>query len=183
MFPLLDDRIFESHEIPGPTKQEIRAIVLSKMRIFPGCKILEIGTGTGSLTAEIERLGCYVVSIDIEDYIERAPGRRITSYSDYIQASSEYFNCRQSQFNSVFIGGTKHLEQSVRLSRDLLTIEGRLVVNAFTIESIGNIGHVIQKYFGSYNVLQVQISVGERRGDSTLMIARNPIFIFYTTKT
>ncbi|MCG3108036.1 putative cobalt-precorrin-6B C(15)-methyltransferase (decarboxylating) [Metallosphaera sp. J1] len=180
MFPLTDDSFFES-QIPGPTKEEIRAISISKMRIFPGCKVLEIGTGTGAVSVDLDRLGCYVISLDLNEYISRSPGRKLSMNVDFIQAESPLFSAREV-FDSVFIGGTQNVGGSIELARALLRKGGRVVINAFTLESLGEISRALEASFQEYDVIQVSVSKAERLGKYRAFIARNPVYIFYASK-
>ncbi|AWR99629.1 precorrin-6B methylase [Metallosphaera hakonensis] len=181
MFPLFDDKLFEC-DIPGPTKQEIRAIVLSKMKIFPGCRILEVGTGTGAVTSDLERLGCYVISLDQNEYITDAPGRKFTRYADYIQALSPWFASRSVVFDSIFIGGSEHVEETITLAYDLIKRDGVIVINAFSLDTLTRASRALEVTFGNYDVIQVTVSKAEKLGKHRSFIARNPVFIFYASK-
>jgi len=180
IFPLLDDEIFENLDIPGPTKQEIRAISISKMNIFPGCKTLEIGTGTGSVSAELHRLGCYVISIDKNQYIEK-----ISRFNnvDYIQAYSAFISYRNSIFDNVFIGGTENLEASVKLAYQTLKYGGKIVINIFTIETLSKIQDLILSVFNDFNILEVIIIKGKNIKNHTVFLAQNPVYIVYAVKS
>ncbi|MEL9969310.1 MAG: precorrin-6B methylase [Metallosphaera sp.] len=181
MFPLLDDELFKSN-IPGPTKQEIRAISISKMRIFPGCKILEIGTGTGAMTSDLERMGCYVVSLEFNDYISLSPGKKIAIGSDFIQALSPNFWVRSAIFDSVFIGGTVNISGSIKLAHNVLKNKGSIVINSFTLDGLSKIVRALTRWFNRFEVIEVQISKAEVLGHHKALVARNPIFIFYASK-
>ncbi|WP_246252855.1 methyltransferase domain-containing protein [Acidianus brierleyi] len=180
IFPFLDDEIFENLDIPGPTKQEIRVISISKMNIFPGCKTLEIGTGTGSVSAELDRLGCYVISIDKNKYIEK-----ISHFNnvEYIQAHSAFMSYRNSIFDNVFIGGTENLEDSIKLAHQTLKYGGKIVINIFTLETLSKIQELVSSIFHNFNVLEVIIIKGKNIKNHTMFLAQNPIYIAYAVKS
>jgi cobalt-precorrin-6B (C15)-methyltransferase len=180
IFPFLDDETFEQLDIPGPTKQEIRVISVSKMNVFPGCKILEIGTGTGSVSAELDRLGCYVISIDEKEYIGKIP--RFDNV-DYLQANSSFISYRNSVFDNVFIGGTENLEASIELAYRSLKRNGRVVVNIFTLETLSKIQHLVLSFFHDFNILEIMIAKGKNVKNHTMFFAQNPIYIVYAVKS
>ncbi|NLE06288.1 MAG: precorrin-6Y C5,15-methyltransferase (decarboxylating) subunit CbiT, partial [Crenarchaeota archaeon] len=51
--PGIPDNMFNQNEsVPGPTKEEIRVVTISKARLNPGDLVIEVGCGTGGLTVE-----------------------------------------------------------------------------------------------------------------------------------
>ncbi|WP_238472934.1 hypothetical protein [Desulforamulus profundi] len=50
--PGIPDHLFKRVSGIPMTKQEIRMIVLGKLRLFPGAVIYDVGAGTGSVTVE-----------------------------------------------------------------------------------------------------------------------------------
>ncbi len=56
VIPGIPDNFFERDEEIPMTKEEIRALALSKLRIRKGDMILDIGCGTGSVTVEASLL-------------------------------------------------------------------------------------------------------------------------------
>src|SRR4030043_1783319 len=47
-----DDLFSQSAEVPGPTKEEIRVLTISKARLREGAVVVDVGCGTGGLTVE-----------------------------------------------------------------------------------------------------------------------------------
>ena len=53
---MLDDKDFiKSCDVPGPTKEAIRAILLYKSEVTSSDKVVDCGCGTGGITCEISR--------------------------------------------------------------------------------------------------------------------------------
>ena len=47
------DELFNQNEaVPGPTKEEIRVVTISKARLCEGSVVVDVGCGTGGLTVE-----------------------------------------------------------------------------------------------------------------------------------
>ncbi|MGE5575196.1 MAG: precorrin-6Y C5,15-methyltransferase (decarboxylating) subunit CbiT, partial [Ignavibacteria bacterium] len=47
-----DEAFNQSDDVPGPTKEEIRVITISKARLQEGDVVIDVGCGTGGLTVE-----------------------------------------------------------------------------------------------------------------------------------
>ena len=47
-----DEMFNQNDEVPGPTKEEIRVITISKARLNEGSVVIDVGCGTGGLTVE-----------------------------------------------------------------------------------------------------------------------------------
>jgi len=186
IFPLYNDEIFQDLEVPGPTRQEIRAVSISKMIVFRGCKVLEVGTGTGAVAYELQRLGCYVVSLERNwDFARRAKGR--LRDLELINAISTYFRVRTSSFHNVFIGGTFDLRSSVELAFSSLKQGGRVVINTVTVESPAEAIKWVDEVFGNYEVVSISLARGKKVGEDlrklTILKAENPVTIIYASKS
>ena len=49
----IPDELFNQNDaVPGPTKEEIRVITISKARLCEGSIVVDVGCGTGGLTVE-----------------------------------------------------------------------------------------------------------------------------------
>jgi cobalt-precorrin-6B (C15)-methyltransferase len=62
---MLEDKDFiKSCDVPGPTKEAIRAILLYKSEVTSDDKVVDCGCGTGGLTCEFSQRARQVISID-----------------------------------------------------------------------------------------------------------------------
>lgn len=50
-----DDEFYKCEKVPGPTKEEIRALVISKVCLTDEDIVLDVGCGTGGLTLEFAK--------------------------------------------------------------------------------------------------------------------------------
>ena len=60
-----DQEFIKNPNVPGPTKEEVRCIVICKSDVKPTDVIVDIGCGTGGLTLEFAKRAKTVYSIDI----------------------------------------------------------------------------------------------------------------------
>lgn len=59
-----DEEILKSKDVPGPTKEEIRCLVLCKARIKKNDYVVEVGCGTGAITIELAKKAGRIDAID-----------------------------------------------------------------------------------------------------------------------
>jgi len=59
-----DDDFIKDPDIPGPTKEEIRCLVLCKSQATRKDTVVDIGCGTGGLTVEFARRAGKVYAVD-----------------------------------------------------------------------------------------------------------------------
>ena len=67
--PGIPDELFERAEQVPITKEEVRALVISKLRLREGFSAIDIGCGSGSLTVEVclQTKGNRVYAIDYDE--------------------------------------------------------------------------------------------------------------------
>ena len=62
---MLEDRDFiKSCDVPGPTKEAIRAIIIYKSGVTSDDKVVDCGCGTGGITCEFSQRAREVIAID-----------------------------------------------------------------------------------------------------------------------
>ena len=59
-----DEDFIQSKSVPGPTKEEIRCLVMCKGQISHQDIVLDVGCGTGGLTLESARRAKKVFALD-----------------------------------------------------------------------------------------------------------------------
>lgn len=63
-FLIKDKDFIVSDSVPGPTKEEIRALVLSKANIKSTDFVVDVGSGTGGISTEVALIAKNLISID-----------------------------------------------------------------------------------------------------------------------
>ena len=59
-----DNEFIKTEKVPGPTKEEIRALVISKVKLTDEDVVVDVGCGTGGLTLEFAKRAKKIYSID-----------------------------------------------------------------------------------------------------------------------
>lgn len=191
--PGIPDELFErTDEIPM-TKEEIRALTISKARLKPGDNVVDVGCGTGSLTVEASKQvspGGVVYAIDRDRKAIVLTRRNVSKFGlrdavHLIHAEATRAFGKLPAVDAVLIGsGGENLARVIHLSSKKLKQEGRIVINSILLETSHTaINELDRLKFKHVDVVQVTIAKGRRIPHGTMMIARNPITIISGVKS
>jgi cobalt-precorrin-6B (C15)-methyltransferase len=190
--PGIPDELFsQSEAVPGPTKEEIRVITISKARLREGSVVFDVGCGTGGLTVEAAlQVGSKGKVYAIDKNPEAVKFTKINVEKFNLQ---ETVSVKQGiapdlltelpSADSVLLGGSRYLPQVLEITFEKLKSGGRVVVNAILIETAFTAIEVMKKLgFQNIDVVEVAISKAKTVPSGTMMISRNPIKIISATK-
>ncbi|WGM88850.1 MAG: precorrin-6Y C5,15-methyltransferase (decarboxylating) subunit CbiT [Candidatus Bathyarchaeum tardum] len=186
-----DSEFIQNDKVPGPTKEEIRVISLSKAKLFEGAYVIDVGCGTGGLTVEaalqVKEKG-RVFALDQNKEAVDLTEQNAAKFG--VQNTVEII-CGQAlealpnlpQVDAVFIGGSKSLRETIQLVYKKLKVKGKVVVNSILLETAVNAVDEIRKVgFKDVDVAQIFVVKGKQVPSGTMMLARNPITIISATK-
>jgi cobalt-precorrin-6B (C15)-methyltransferase len=190
--PGIPDELFErSEEIPM-TKEEVRALTISKARLRPGDNVVDVGCGTGSITVEASMQvspGGMVYAIDRDRRAIALTEKNLSKFGlrDAVQLIHREATRALEKLpavDAILIGaGGQHLARIIDLSFKKLKPEGRIVINSILLEtSYTAMKELDRLEFKHIEVVQVTIAKGRRIPQGTMMIARNPITIISGVK-
>ncbi|HSA98111.1 MAG TPA: precorrin-6Y C5,15-methyltransferase (decarboxylating) subunit CbiT [Candidatus Nitrosotenuis sp.] len=189
--PGIPDEYFERTEDVPITKEEVRAIQISKARLCPGYTVYDIGCGSGSITVEaalqIEPGGkIYAVDIDPKavDLTRKNLDKFGISNVDIILGDAKQKIPNLPLADAIFIGGTGgDTRDIVNLCYDKLKPGARIVVGIILIETLYSVMEAMNKLnFGSVDMTQITISKSKKTSTGTMMLARNPVMVISATK-
>jgi cobalt-precorrin-6B (C15)-methyltransferase len=187
-----DDLFNQSDEVPGPTKEEIRVVTISKARLCEGSVVIDVGCGTGGLTVEaalqvapkgkvyaidedaaaIQLTKSNVEKFGVEDNVVVAGGKAPEALQSLPKADAVLIG-----------GGSGALREILRISNDKLKANGRIVINAILLETASTaIDELKALNFKDIDVALVSVAKGKQINSGTMMMARNPITIVSATK-
>ena len=144
------------------TKNEVRAVTLSRLAAVPGQLLWDIGAGSGSIGIEWMRAHptCRAVAVEaVEERAERIArnaGRLGVPYLRVVHGRAPDVFGRLPQPDAVFVGGGATTPLLLDACWDALPPGGRLVVNAVTLESEAVLADWHARYGGSLVRLAVQ---------------------------
>ncbi|HHW47630.1 MAG TPA: precorrin-6y C5,15-methyltransferase (decarboxylating) subunit CbiE [Clostridiaceae bacterium] len=186
--PGIPDHLFIRGDVPM-TKEEIRSVSISKLRLKNDSIVYDIGAGTGSVSVECGLVCRYGQVFAIEKdgegvgLIEKNAGkfgvRNITIVNGEAPAALKGL----PKPDRIFIGGTGgHMEEILdwihRECRDV-----RVVANTVTIESTCEIIEGLKKRgFGDIEIINLSVSRDREAGEKHIMTALNPVYIISAEK-
>lgn len=179
----LSDEDFERDKTPM-TKEEIRVLILHKMKLHPDDVVWDIGAGTGSVSIECARQ----VPFGMVHSVERNETAVKLIYKNKEKFSADNLfiyegdaaktACTLPEPDKVFIGGS-----GKELSQILETIAAfpkkiKVVISAVTIETIAEANELLGKYDTDFDVIQATVGRGRKIGNYHIMDTNNPVMIF-----
>ena len=189
--PGIPDEEFERTESVPITKEEIRAIQISKGRLSAGQTVLDIGCGSGSVTIEaaiqVEESG-KVIGVDIDPNAIELTEKNLKKFgiSNYmlIEGNAKDKISELPQVDTIFIGGTGgDTKDIVELCQNKIKSGGRIVIGVILIETLYSVLQIIEKLdFESIDITQITIGKSRKTKTGTMMLARNPVTVISATK-
>jgi precorrin-6Y C5,15-methyltransferase (decarboxylating) len=171
------------------TKEEIRAVVIAKLRMAPKQILWDIGAASGSVAVEAVRMVEGATAFAVEKSKKRAvslkrnitrlvPGRVFATVGEAPEALHDL-----PDPDRVFIGGGgKRLKLILRAVLKRLQSGGRIVVNAVTLDSLEEARRELERSGLRTEVISLQVGRGKELAGRVMMKAENPIFIVTAEK-
>ncbi|SCX80164.1 precorrin-6Y C5,15-methyltransferase (decarboxylating) subunit CbiT [Alkaliphilus peptidifermentans] len=185
----IPDKEFIRGNVPM-TKEEIRAIVMGKLRLEEDSLLVDVGAGTGSVSIEaaLRSQGGKVLAIECKE-----------EAINLINKNKEAFGVENliihkgrageiiktlSSFNRIFIGGSGgEMEDIIKDASIRLSAGGRIVITSVTIESTSCALNLLKEYsFEEIDLVTITVARGKNTGNYTLMEGQNPITILSATR-
>ncbi|MBS4538572.1 precorrin-6Y C5,15-methyltransferase (decarboxylating) subunit CbiT [Clostridium sp. D2Q-11] len=187
-FGIPDDNFIRGN-IPM-TKEEVRAISISKLRLNKEDRVVDVGAGTGAISIEIAAFipkgKVYSVEKNTEgtDLINKNKKNFNISNIEVIEGLAPEILKSIGSIDKVFIGGSSgKMDEIIMWAKKNLTDKGRIVINAITLENVYKaITYLKKNTFKNIDVVHVNISKGKNIGDLTMMIGQNPIYVISASK-
>jgi len=186
-----DDLFITSEGIPGPTKEEIRVLTISKARIREGFRVADVGCGVGSLTVEAAlQVGPSgrVFAIDEDEKAVKVTRENVTKFNvqdrvEIICGKAPEAMRNLPSMDVVIVGGSMSLRGILETSWMKLKEGGRIVVNAIMLETAYETLYELKRLrFGDIDVAIIFVAKGKFVSGGVMMLARNPITVISATK-
>ena len=172
------------------TKEEARAVVMSKLRLEEDSILIDVGAGTGSVSIEaalkLTKGKVYAIEFK-DDPIELIKINRENFGLDNVEivVGRAKDKIREIKgFDRIFIGGTcGELSEILDYTMEEMKPGGRVVMTVVTIENLNRgLEGLKSRKLKDVEVVSVGISKGRSTGNYTIMEAENTIYILSATK-
>jgi cobalt-precorrin-6B (C15)-methyltransferase len=189
--PGIPDEFFERVEEVPITKEEVRAVQISKGRLSPGQIIYDVGCGSGSVSIEaalqVQKSG-KIFAIDLDPNAIELTKKNLAKFQisnvTVILGNAKEKISELPMADTIFIGGTGgDTADIIQLCESKLKQGGRIVIGTILIETLFAVLNVVEKLkFSSVDITQITISKSRKTSTGTMMLARNPVTIISATK-
>ena len=168
------------------TKEDIRALSIWKMNLSEDSTVLDIGSGTGTITVQASKISNngVVYSIEKDEAAIAVTKINLEKFNcinvvldegDAVEILEKYIK-EEKAFDSIFIGGSGgSLEKIIDMCNKLLIENGTIVMNFITLDNAYKAIEVMKKL--NYIIDISQVNISKNRGKSYMMIANNTIYI------
>ncbi len=182
--PGIPDDLFLRGEVPM-TKEEIRCLTLSRLRLQTHHRVVDVGAGTGSIAVECALLlkegQVFAVEKDrsaVELIRKNARLFSVNNLELICGAAPEALE-KIDVVDRIVIGGTGgKFPEILEVCSQKLAPGGILVANCILLESLASSLHLLKKFaFASPEIISVNIARGATLGGQTMLRPLNPAFI------
>lgn len=170
----------------GLTREEIRSIIVSKAKVKGSEKVLDVGTGSGSVSIEFARLGCDVTAVEKDEENFEIARKNIERFGleekiELIFGEMENVDLNNN-FDLIFFGGTDKLEKSLGKVFRHLKSGGRIIIAAVRLETVVEAIKALKSRGINPDVLNVCLNKGKDLGGKTALSPSYPVFLIYGDK-
>lgn len=183
LFPGMPDDWF-AHEKGLITKSEVRAVTLSRLRLFDRAIFWDLGAGSGSVSIEAGQSVTRGSIFTVEQHASRIAHIR-ENISRFGIGNIKVVEARLPDGlgelpdpDRIFIGGGgENLTEIIRVAADRLTKSGIIVVNTVLIDNLTTARKVLDDLGFDVDMVQIQVSRGRSMPYSQRFEAANPVWI------
>ena len=185
---LEDNDFIKSCDVPGPTKEAIRAIILYKSDVKPTDKVVDCGCGTGGITCEFSQRAGEVISIDTNPEAIEMTSRNLKKFGlgeNVTLINDDGANALNDidDIDIAVVGGSgRQLENILDIVDEKLNSKGRIIITAILVDTKVEAINKLKSLGYNPKIMEVNVSNGRVLDRGVLMISENPIAIITAKK-
>lgn len=186
---MLEDKDFiKSCDVPGPTKEAIRAILLYKSEVTDSDKVVDCGCGTGGLTCEFSQRAGEVISIDTNPEAIETTSRNLEKFGleeNVTLINDDGANALKDidDIDIAIVGGSgRQLENILEIVDEKLNSKGRILITAILVDTKVEAVNKLKELGYNPKLMEVNVANGRILDRGILMMSENPIAIITAKK-
>ena len=188
--PGIEDEKFVQGDVPM-TKQEVRAVILSKAKIKKHHVIYDIGAGTGSISVEtaiLAREGRVYAVEQGQKALELLHSNKERFQLDnliIVEGSAPHALEALPPAHRIIIGGSGgHIEDILNVCAQKMKAEGVLNCAAVTVDTLARAQEYLEKPpWENLSIVQVSVNRAVKAGRYKIFKALNPVFIITSERS
>lgn len=185
---IMDEDFIKNPDVPGPTKEELRCLMICKSNVSDKDIVVDIGCGTGGLTVEFAKRAKYVYAIDInnkaiETTIQNIKKHDVNENVEVLEGDGLDVLDELTNFDLLIIGGSGgKLPLLIKKGYNKLNNNGRIIITAILLETRVEAVSTFKELSVIPDVVDISISKGQISERGTMMFAKNPVAIISAKK-
>ncbi len=185
---LEDGDFIKSCDVPGPTKEAIRAIIVYKSGVTPEDKVVDCGCGTGGITCEFSQRAREVISIDTNPEAIEITTKNLKKFGlgDNVTLINDDGANALNDIDDIDIavvgGSGRQLENILDIVHEKLNSKGRIIITAILVDTKVEAINKLKDLGYNPKIMEVNVSNGRVLDRGILMISENPIAIITAKK-
>ena len=186
---MLEDKDFiKSCDVPGPTKEAIRAIIVYKSGVPSDDKVVDCGCGTGGITCEFSQRAREVISIDTNPEAIEMTSRNLEKFGlgDNVTLINDNGSNALNDIEDIdiaIVGGSgRELENILDIVHEKLNSKGRIIITAILVDTKVEAINKLKDLGYNPQIMEVNVSNGRVLDRGIMMISENPIAIITAKK-
>ena len=183
-----DDEFYKTEKVPGPTKEEIRALVISKVCLTDEDVVVDVGCGTGGLTLEFAKRARKVYSIDINEDAIKTTRKNLEKFGlenkvELLEEEGLAALDHIEDFTKLMIGGSGgNLKNIIETGYLKLPVGGKIIITSIVLETATESVEMLKALGAKPEVVNLTVSRGTLLDRGVMMKALNPITIVSARK-
>lgn len=163
----------------GPTQDEIMAVSLSKLGLYPADTVLEIGCGTGKVSVALATQAKKVYALDRRPEaiaVARETARQAgVSTIEFVLMDAVEFLKKDRVYDCAFLGGTKNLAEILPVLAK--KVKRTIVINVVMVSTLERAVTTLKGLGIFTEVVQVQVSRSSDIAGSIMFRPIDPVYI------
>ena len=186
---MLEDKDFiKSCDVPGPTKEAIRAIILYKSEVSSEDRVVDCGCGTGGITCEFSQRAKEVISIDTNPEAIEITEKNLDKFGlgDNVTLINDNGANALKDIDNIdiaIVGGSgRELENILDIIHSKLNSKGKIIITAILVDTKIEAVNKLKELNYNPKIMEVNISNGRVLDRGVMMISENPIAVITAKK-